>query len=154
MTRYEELLDESKAAGLTVKECPLQHSDGITVGRKIGIRSDQTSTEKACTLAEEMAHAEYTVGNILDQSCISNQKQEILARVKAYDRLIGIPGLIAAHQHGCRNQYDAAEYLEVTEAFLKEAVECYRKKYGVGVRAGKYLVMFEPALAVIEFFQQ
>ncbi len=151
MTKYEELLDESAAAGLTVKEYPLQHSDGITVGRKIGIRSDQTSSEKACTLAEEMAHAEYTVGNILDLSCTSNQKQEMLARAKAYDRLIGIPGLIAAHQHGCRSQYDAAEYLEVTEAFLKEAVEYYRKKFGVGVRVGNFLVMFDPALAVIEF---
>lgn len=152
MTRYEELLNESEAAGLTVKECQLRHSDGITVGKKIGIRSGQTSTEKACILAEEMAHAEYTVGNILDQSDVSNRKQELLARAKAYDRLIGISGLIAAHQHGCQSQYEAAEFLEVTEEFLKEAVECYRKKYGPGVMRGKYMVMFEPTLAVIEFF--
>lgn len=153
MTRYEELLEESEAAGLTVKECPLRHSDGITIGRKIGIRSGQTSTEKTCVLAEEMAHAEYTVGNILDQSDAGNRKQELFARVKAYDRLIGIQGLIDAHLHGCRSRYEASEYLEVTETFLKEAVECYRKKYGAGVRKGKFLVMFEPTLAVIEFFQ-
>lgn len=78
---------------------------------------------------------------------------EELARIKAYDHLIGIPGLIAAHQHGCQSPHETAEYLDVTEEFLIEAIECYRKKYGMGVRAGKYLMMFEPTFAVIEFFQ-
>lgn len=153
MTKYEKLLEESDDSGLTVKEYPLRHSDGVTVGRKIGIRAGRTSAQKACVLAEEMAHAEYTVGNILDQSDTGNRKQEQFARVKAYDRLIGIQGLIDAHLHGCRSRYEAAEYLEVTEEFLEEAVKCYRSKYGPYIRHDKFLVMFEPALTVIEFFE-
>lgn len=153
MTKYEELLEESSAAGLTVKECPLRNADGFTVGRKIGIRTGQTSRQKACVLAEEIAHAEYTVGDILDQSIVANRKQELFARAKAYDKLIGIQGLIEAHKHGCRSRFEAAEYLEVTEEFLMETVECYRNKYGPYIRHGNFLVMFEPTLAVIEFFE-
>ncbi len=153
MTRYEELLEESEAAGLTVKECPLRHSDGITVGRKIGIRSGQTSTEKTCVLAEEMAHAEYTVGNILDQSDVSNRKQELLARAKAYDRLIGLPGLIAAFEHGCRSRYEAASFLDVTEKFLDEALTRYKAKYGIYVRIEDYIIQFEPCFAITKLIK-
>lgn len=153
MTKYEELLEESSAAGLTVKEYPLCHSDGITVGKKIGIRSGQTSAEKTCILAEEMAHAEFTVGNILDQSDVSNRKQEQLARAKAYDHLIGLAGLIAAFEHGCRSRYEAAEYLGVTEKFLGEAIARYKEKYGIYVRVNEYLIQFEPWLAITKFIK-
>lgn len=150
MTKYEELMEESPE--LTIKERPLRHSDGLTKGKKIYIRSSQTSIEKACVLAEEIAHAQFTVGCILDQGDTGNRKQELFARAKAYDRLIGLTGLIEAHKHGCQSRYEAAEFLEVTEEFLEEAVDRYRNKYGLYAKCGKYLVVFEPTLAVIEFF--
>ncbi|MFQ9209584.1 MAG: hypothetical protein ACLR3S_10955 [Clostridium fessum] len=34
--------------------------------------------------------------------------------------------------------------------FLKEALECYREKYGCYTELDGYLIMFEPCLAVVE----
>jgi len=148
MIKYEELLEAASIAGITVKEVPLQHTDGITVGKKIGIRTGQSTKKKTCVLAEELAHAQYTVGNILDQSDVGNRKQELLARTKAYDRLIGLSGIVQAFKHGCRNQYEMADFLDVTEKFLREALECYKDKYGLGTTYGDYIIQFEPCLSV------
>lgn len=151
MTKYESLTEEARSHGLETIELPLQHTDGMVSGNRIGIRTGQTSTEKACVLAEEIAHADYTVGNILDQGDAWNRKQELLARTKAYDRLIDLSGLIEAFEHGCQSRYEAAAFLEVTEEFLEEAVERYRDKYGCYVRCGAYVIQFEPGIAVTRF---
>lgn len=143
---------EAAASGLTVSEMPLQHSDGMVYGKKIAIRSGQTSAEKACVLAEELSHVELTVGNILDQSSVSNRKQENLARAKAYDRLIGLSGLVDAFEHGCKTYFETAEHLEITEKFLKEAMEYYRKRYGCYVKFKNYTIHFEPRFAIVKYF--
>lgn len=148
MNLYEKLSSEAQANGLEVIELPLEHSDGMVCGNLIGIREGQTSAEKACVLAEELAHARYTVGNILDQNDVSNQKQEHLARVATYDRMIGLARLVEAFRHGCRNQYEMAEYLDVTEKFLRDALECYREKYGTATTCDGFTIRFEPCLSV------
>jgi hypothetical protein len=142
---------EAHEDGLKVVELPLQHTDGMARGNLIGIRTGQTTAEKTCVLAEEIAHARYTVGNILDQNDAGNRKQERFARLKAYDQLIGLPGLIAAFESGCRSYYEVAKYLDVTEAFLREAVELYRMKYGAYVHYQQYYIQFEPWLSIIKF---
>ncbi len=43
-----------------------------------------------------------------------------------------------------------AEYLEVTEEFLNDALSCYRKKYGIFTQVDHYLIIFEPSLMVME----
>ena len=150
MTKYEELEEEAREKGLIVLELPLQHSDGMIRGEKIGIRKGQSTTEKTCVLAEEIAHADLTVGNILDQSDARNRRQERLARAQAYDRLIGISRLVSAIQSGHREKYEIADYLGVTEPFLQEAIERYKEHYGLMVRFGDYIVQFEPWVTVIE----
>lgn len=40
----------------------------------------------------------------------------------------------------------------MTEDFLQDALECYKEKYGIMVQQDGYIIMFEPALAVIEKF--
>ena len=40
-----------------------------------------------------------------------------------------------------------------TEEFLKEALECYRSKYGAAKQIDNYIVGFEPNLYVIELFE-
>ena len=148
---YEELLREALEENLMVRELPLQASDGRIKGDRIAIRKDiETSVEKACVLAEELGHHHTTVGNILAQETPQNRKQERQARFWAYEKAIGLDGLIEAYEHGCRSWHDTAEFLEVTEEFLIDAVEAYRQKYGVGVRSGKYYVSFEPELWVMK----
>lgn len=151
MNTYEILLDEALAENLLVKEKPLRSSDGRIKGNRIAIREDiETSTEKACVLAEELGHHYTTVGNILDQSVSYNRKQERQARLHAYDRLIGVKGLVDAFNSGCRNRYEASEYLGVTEEFLQEAIDCYRDKYGVSKQVDNYVVYFIPTMAVLK----
>lgn len=151
MNNYELLLEEAKTTGLIVKEKPLLSSDGRIKGSRIAIRKDiETSKEKACVLAEELGHHHTTVGNILDQTVIGNRKQERQARLYAYEKLIGLERLIEAFESGCRTRYEAAELLGVTEAFLQEAIDCYRDKYGVSKRIGKYLIYFIPNFGVLK----
>ena len=106
--------------------------DGLYIDGCIALSSDlQTTAQKSTALAEEMAHHERTVGDILDQSDSSNRRQEQNARTLAYDRLIGLRGLASAIEHGCVNRYEAAEYLDVTEEFLQDALDRYQQIYGI-----------------------
>lgn len=43
-----------------------------------------------------------------------------------------------------------AEYLDVTEEFLSDALESYRKKYGTCKAIDNYIVYFEPHLGILE----
>lgn len=67
-----------------------------------------------------------------------------------YDRRIGLSGIIRGYQAKCRNRHELSEFLDVSEEFLTEALECYREKYGCTVNVGSYIIMFEPYLAVAE----
>ena len=106
--------------------------------------------QRACILAEEIAHHDTNVGNILDQTDVANRKQERRARLLAFDRLIGLQGLIQCFLAGDRNRYEVAERLEVTEEFLADALEMYRGKYGEGKQVGNFWVSFEPYLSIVE----
>lgn len=149
MNHYEALLDEAHKDGLVVKEKPLKYNNGRIKGNKIAIRKDiDTNTQKADVLAEELGHHYTTVGNILDLSDSQNRKQERQARLWAYNKRIGLHGLIRAFEHGCRTRHETAEYLEVTEEFLQDAIECYRDKYGTGTAFDGYYIMFVPNLMI------
>lgn len=148
---YEDLLIEADGAGLVVKEKPLLLSDGRIKGRKIAIRKNIPSLrKKADVLAEELGHYYTTAGRIIEQQSISDRKQERTARLWAYNKRIGLSGIIQGYRKHCRNLHELAECLEVSEDFLKEALECYREKYGCYTELDGYLIMFEPYLAVIE----
>lgn len=148
---YEVLLNTADQADLTVKEKPLSESDGLIKGNRIAIRKDiPTQAEKSCVLAEELGHYFTSAGNILDQTDIVNRKQEYRARLYGYNLQIGLRGIISAHTAGCRNLYEMADYLDVTEEYLKEALDCYQSKYGEYVKVDNYMIYFIPTLAVLE----
>ncbi len=57
---YDELLEEASNYELIVKEKPLQGNKGRIKGNIIAIKKDiPTTKEKACVLAEELAHKTY-----------------------------------------------------------------------------------------------
>lgn len=148
---YEELLKEADSMGLVVKEKSLQSGDGRIFNNKIAIRQDiPTETEKSCVLAEELGHHFTSAGDILDQTDVVNRKQEYRARLYGYNLKIGFTGIISAHTAGCRNLYEMADYLDVTEEYLKEALDCYQSKYGEYVKVDNYMIYFIPSLAVLE----
>lgn len=148
---YETLLKEADSLGLIVKEKPLQYNNGRIKGNRIAIRKDiETTVEKACVLAEELGHHYTAVGDILDQSTVENRKQEMRGRIVAYNKLVGLRGIVDAYLHHCQNLSEAAEYLGVTEEFLSDSIMYYKNKYGVFATVDNYTVVFEPTIAVIE----
>lgn len=152
MTSYEMLEQDAHDEKVQIVPYDLgERLKGLYCDGTIALNIDiDTQTEKTCVLAEELGHHYTTTGNILDQSRPANRKQELHARLHGYDRLIGLTGIIRAYQHRCQNLSEMAEYLEVTEEYLKEALELYRQKYGTGVEIDNYIVIFEPRLAVLE----
>ena len=151
MTGYELLEELAYRHGLNVVSARLLYSDGMIVGKDIGIRKDiETQAERADVLAEEIAHSQLTVGNILDQGKTENRKQEHKARRLAYDMRVGLEGIVHALEYGCQTPYEAAEYLGVTEKFFLEALDYYHQKYGECVTVGNYILVFEPTLYYID----
>ena len=149
---YEQLLAHSDEAGLVVREKPLKYNDGRIKGNRIAIRQNiETQKEKACVLAEELGHHYTSSGNILDQTKVENVKQEQRARMWAYNKQIGLYGIINAYKRGCRNIHEMADYLDVTEEFLGDALNAYRLKYGQYVIVDNYTIYFEPHLTIADF---
>ena len=97
MFTYNDMLVEADNNNLITKEKPLKAHKGLIDGRNIAIKKDMTETEKKCVMAEELGHYYTGVGNILDQSSISNKKQEIHGRIHAYNKLVGLTGIIDAY---------------------------------------------------------
>ena len=147
---YEQLPTAAAQEGLCVKEQPLTGHDGLIRGSRIAIRKDiETQAEKSCVLAEEIGHYRTSSGNILNQNKVESRKQEYRARLYGYNLKIGLAGLIRAYEAGCGNLYEMAEYLDATEEYLKEAIDCYKSKYGLCTSIDNYIIYFEP-LAVIK----
>ncbi len=151
--KYEKLMIKYEK-NVKIKEKPLRYGfKGLYKNNKIIIDSNiETSNEKACILAEELGHHFTTYGDIIDQSDIRNVKQELRARAWAYERLVGIVDLINAHKAGVRNRYELAEFLEIPEWFLLEAIEYYKSKYGTCYKIDNYLIYFSPNFGIMEFF--
>ena len=148
--KYDALLDEANAKGISIKERPFKTYDGRIKGKDIYLRKDMNTTEKACVLAEELGHYYTSVGNILDMTVPANRKQERQARLWGYNRSIGLFGLIKAYEHGCKDKYEIADYLDVTEEYLEDCINCYRDKYGEYKIVDNYTIYFIPNLMIFK----
>ena len=129
---YEELKDRAERNGLRIieKSFKSKHLKGICKGNKIGIRKELPISVKTCVLAEEMGHIATTTGNIIDQRNANNIKQEGRAHRWAHTQILPICHLYDAFKKGYRESYEMAEYLEVSEDFLKESLDHYNAKLG------------------------
>lgn len=151
---YEELLIEAENDGLKIKEKTLKYGfKGLYKNKKILIdKKIKTSKEKNCILAEEVGHYKKSYGNILDYTDIKNVKQEKIARNWGYEKLVGIIQLINAFEKSIRSKHDLAEYLNVTEKFLEQAIQHYKEKYGTCYEIDMYTIYFEPYLTILKKF--
>ncbi len=152
MCSYEKLLNDANMMGLKVFELDFESdAKGLCSGKRIGIKKDMPSSEKACVLAEEIGHYCTTVGNILNQSSSDNRKKEKMARKWAVDKMLTIDDLFLASENSCCTLYSVAEFLEVTEEFLSEAIEIFRQRYGISyVRGDKTLIFNDKGFYVIQ----
>lgn len=146
MTAYEELLQTADDEGIEVIEFTFKsdikglYSDNcIAISQKLN-----TTTEKKCILAEELGHYYTSEGNIIDLKNICNCKQERQARNWSFEKLVTLKSLIKASFECCTNLYELAKYLDVTEEFLKEALDYYQSKYGLYTEVDNYCIYFSP----------
>lgn len=150
MNAYERLQNEACEDGIDIIEKEFSKNiKGLYCDGTVAINENiETTTEKACVLAEELGHHYTTVGNIIELDTPQKRKQERQARLNGYNRMIGLTGLISAYEAGCSNRFETAEYLGVTEEYLQECIDCYRDKYGVCITVDDYYIMFIPNLKV------
>ncbi len=146
-----------KYSDLNIQEMDLSAVNGLKglyYDGNIAVDEHLSQTEKACVCAEELGHHYTSVGNILDQENTNNRKQERLARLWAYNQMVGLTGIVNGYLANCQNRYELAEYLNVTEQFLQETIDCYKEKYGLHVSVGDYIIIFEPILTVVKQFEK
>ncbi|MCI6369289.1 MAG: hypothetical protein SOX46_14205 [Clostridiaceae bacterium] len=154
MTPKEELEQEAYDCGVPVDYINFKSDQlcGLYIDGSIALKSGMSTAQATDTLAEELEHHYTTVGNILNQNSVVNRKQERIARLRAYDRRIGLSGIIQGYRRHCLNRYELAEYLGVTEGFLQEAIDCYKEKYGTFAELDGYIIFFDPSFGVMEKF--
>lgn len=146
MSNYENLISLAHSKGINVIESDLgiDKPFGKCIGNLIIINNRVNECEKLCVLYEELGHFNLTVGDITDQSDLNNRKQESIARRWSYEKLISPEDIINAIISGIDNIYDLAEILNITEDFLIQSIEHYKKKYGIYYVGKTHLLTFEP----------
>lgn len=143
MTKYEKLLDIVSKENLKLIETEFDSElKGVCIGDFIAIKKDMPQSEKACILAEELAHYYTTVGNILDQSNSFNQKQENRARKMAVNHLISPDDLANACRMGYHDLFDIAEFLSLSYEFLLESLAVFKAKFGLHYDGNDYRIEF------------
>lgn len=152
LLKYEGLLQEIDQH-LYVYEQKLPNKiKGLQGDNVIWINKALSNTEKYCILAEELGHYHTSYGNITDQSKLTNRKQEKRARSWAYEETIPLSKIVQAHKARVKDKHELAEFLEVTEDFLEDALDRYKEKYGIFVEHEGHTICFEP-LGVMEWFE-
>lgn len=151
MNKLEELHQEAKDENVNVIDYHFKSNriKGLYCDGTIALKDNiETTNEKACVLSEELGHHYTTVGNILDMNVTANRKQEQHARAWAYNKMVGLMGIVKSYEHGCNSLHETADYLNVTEEFLNEALTYYRNKHGIYTTVDNYIIYFEPSLGV------
>lgn len=122
--------------------------DGLCIGKTIIINANRTRTEQAQTLVEEISHQEISVGDILNPNDIESAKQETIARRRSFNRLVPLDKLVAAYWQST-NEFELADYLEVTVEYLFDVLGYYREKYGVIVK-DNILINFANGIQILK----
>ena len=143
---YDDLLQEADSNNIEIidftfdSNCKAMCVDNV-IAMSVKLK---TIKEKRCVLAEELGHQFTSTGNIIDLKSVCNWKQELKARKWSYERLVPLKTLISASYDGCTNLYELAEYLDVTEEFLKDTLQYYQNKYGLYAEVEDYAIYFSP----------
>lgn len=145
---YEKLVTKYQDE-VTIREEKMPHKlPGLYLNGIILINKNQSTIEKGCVLAEELMHYKYTVGNITKQETIMDKKQELFARRKGYEEMVPLEDIITCFYLGLKEYFEVAEFLEVTEEFLRRTVTHYAEKYGSMYDCGDYLINFGSSIDV------
>lgn len=142
--KYEEKLKENDNLSIIETDRLPDFQSGLYINGKIFIKDSISDFKKHEVLVEELAHQKLTYGNILDQSQFNNRKFENYARRYTFEAIISLKGIITAFKQGIHNLYELANFFEVTEDFVLDCIEHYKRKYGLRTLCDDYLIEFEP----------
>lgn len=117
---------------------------GLYCDGTVALNEDMTHVEKSCVLAEEIGHHCTSSGDILGSDRHHESITGISSTILRIQSKNWLTGLIRAYEAGCRNIFEMAEYLDATEEYLKEALLCYKSKYGICTAVDNYIIYFEP----------
>ena len=149
MNLYEQWLQKADDIGLSVVEnVPFEsQAKGLICGDCIGLNQNiETTTEKACVLAEEIIHSQINVGNICDQRVSRNTWQEHKTRTILQKHLANVRTIAYLLKKGCKDLNEIADKMGITEDLLLEAINGYKEKYGVFILLEDDILFFEPTL--------
>lgn len=149
MGLYESLVNDCDFEIIETEKLPSVY-DGYYFNGKIFIKPNLSNARKYEILAEELAHHKLTYGNITDQTIFNNRKFEGYARRYAMEQIIPLRGIVDAFKHNCHNLYEMANFFEVSEGFVQQCIDNYKKRYGLSTLHNGYLIQFEP-LRVFEY---
>ncbi|HCY0768362.1 TPA: toxin [Staphylococcus aureus] len=144
MGLYEETLIQHDYIEIREADVLPDNLDGVWLGDLILIKRGLSDREKAGILFEELAHIKLTYGDIADYSNFNNRKFENYARRHGFISAVPLREIVEAYNYGVRNLYELSEYLQLSEEYILEAIEQYKKIYGIGTHYGEYSITFEP----------
>lgn len=133
MDKYEKTVEQIEKEVMVV-ECDLSGVDakGYYMYGFIFIDKNLTSQQKLEILVEEYGHFKTSVGTILNRKISTEaQKQEVRARNYGIEYLISLEALKECSSNEYDSNYEYAEFLDVSEEFLKETVAHYATKYDI-----------------------
>ncbi|MBC2196274.1 toxin [Listeria booriae] len=136
---------------LAVIECDLYKNTkryGIYADGHILIERRMSNSYKKVVLLEEYLHYKHTAGDILNESTLSNKKQENFVRRKNYETLFSWECIVRAYYLGFKYYHDVAEYFDLPESFVREAVEHYRRTHEKMWDVGEYIIYLDNYIEV------
>ncbi|MGJ4851911.1 ImmA/IrrE family metallo-endopeptidase [Bacillota bacterium Meth-B3] len=108
------------------------------------VNGGMTLRARRCILAEEAGHHYRSCGHALDERDTNQRKNELAGRDWAYAELVPLSRLVESWQCGNTTIYDLADDLDVTEDFLRSAIEYHHRKHGVLATWEDWIIQFDP----------
>jgi len=116
------------------------YSDGYAI---MAISPALTFAERTCVTYHEAGH-HFTMNEPGQDS-----RNESRADRWAAKKLVSVQNIIEALVNGCRNPYEVADHLQVSENFLYKTLDIYRLLHGEYYETGDWVIAFRPTLFVL-----
>lgn len=104
----------------------------------------ETSNARNCALARGLGYHFSAPPNLLDAPAKLRRIYDRAAFGWAAKQLVPLQRIVDAWQAGIRDEWELADYLNVTPKFLEDAIDYLRHKHGLYVRHGNMCIWLKP----------
>ncbi|KRL76643.1 hypothetical protein [Ligilactobacillus equi] len=145
MNSIEQLMSEYPQLNYIYTRMP-EGLPGLIIDKTVYLKKDLTYQKEHETLAEEIGHYKTSVGDLTSLDNAVNRKQEKIARDWGRMKIITLDGLISCYKLCMRTAQEVADYFDVSVKYLFEALEMYKRKFGVIYSYRGYTFIFDRGL--------